>query len=568
MATGPNTRPEHRQLSGQTHFPPQQPEQHPNDLGREFPAETPGEHPLHNPLEPADHAAIEAAARAAQGTLSGHDTFRFLADQQDTGRLSKRHIAALRQAGNARPVDRAQLSEIAEALTHSASDAAARLNAAGASKHEIQALSTRAKEESSFIILAKSEFQRDYGPWLQYQDAINGPFRQDSQHQHSQLQDSLRDIVNHRVHHISQEPITMPAKLDQLHEELINLENGVIPQWYNPDTMTVSTGESDHNANWLIPKEIRRMDPSEAAEYLHGQLASHGVGTTGETDPATFAVGLVDPHVDLDLAAQWRTSPTSYNTPPRNPIPNTGWDDPQSHAQATYAWLLRDALSPDWLPRQIWLSNTPAIVAEANEKNQRLEDTAEFLKDLTGYARNPAFRSAYPPDYTPLYRWDQPEEHTWRSILNATEDATDMDPLWKETQRIHQHLTLHLNAAQPDEPSLHPDHPRALLLQESVCNLDEVRLSLYKITLEQTDRQEKQNAALELVEDLHDHYRQRNMEPDYIQETAASHRAALLDPPHVTEASRRYVLAELRSVASRLTHIDFNLRAVHSLSPS
>ena len=210
--TTPNTdRPEHQQAATENAFQTNAPTQDQPDRSAHHAPEHALDHSPDLPATPGlaepDQHTVDTASKALRGELSGEETFRFLIDRQHTGRLSPTQRTALEQAGTAEPLPTARLITMAQALDYSANDAADRLEAQASAQEETQALATRARQESAFIILAKSEFNRDYNPWLQYEDQLAGTTENDPR-----TQDTLRDIVAHRLHIMAQNPATMPQK--------------------------------------------------------------------------------------------------------------------------------------------------------------------------------------------------------------------------------------------------------------------------------------------------------------------------------------------------------------------
>ena len=510
-----------------------------------------------------DRVTIETAARALTGTLSPRDTFEYLTDAHNTGRLEPGQASSLRAAGSPDTLTRSDLSGLAQALRASSDDAAGRLGRLDANPAETAAFNELMRDEAVYIVLAKSEFYRDYGPWLEGQADMNTPSLDSPS-----TQQALRNVVNHRLHHITQEPWDLPNRLDALRTDLQNASQGDLPRWFNPATMTIPAEEAGNRTNWLVPRSTRHMPPEQAAEYLLDQMKSHGIGTTGDTDPETFAMALIDQHVDPALAEEWRTGPTTYHQPPRNPLTGDQWDDPTAHTKATYAWLLRDALHVNWLPRNIWMADGDAIVEEAAEKGTRLELLASFADQLSHTAHSQGDRSADPPEYRPRFPWNADPQTTCESVLSLTEQSEDLDPLWRETVRIENYITHGLASDDTKYPwHTHDEdynNPRALMLQEAICNLQEIRIGIYKITIEQTDRDENLVDTQDMLDQLAALYQQEGYPLEYIEETTKEYRTAILDPPHTAEGRDRYITAELRAIASRLAHIDYNLSAIHA----
>ena len=509
---------------------------------------------------PSDETTLEAAAKALRGTLSSQEAFQLLTGEPGDRRLSPQGRESLAEARTTEPLLTGQLAAVAEALMESSNEAAQRLARTNASREETESLSAKLRQEAASRIAGKSEFHRDYAAWLSHQDELAGPLEGQSGHQ-----DSLRDIVNHRLHEIATDPATMPNRLDALHLDIINLEEGVIPPWYNPETMAIPDEESQNATNWLVPKLVTAMNFSQAAGYLEEQMASHAIGTTGDVTPETFAKAIIDPHVDPDLAAEWRTSPTTYHTPPRNPAPGEPWNNPESHSKATYAWILRDALNESWLPRHIWMGEHESLAQEAREKAGRLQNGAEFLTEMSQNAQHPAFKNAPPPHYQPSFAWDRDPQLNWHSALESTANGTEIENLWSETVKTERYINDNLLEAVNE---LDQDHPASLLLQEAVCNLQEIRLSVYKIALEQTIREETKNENDSLITDLAEAYISQGMPTEHIEETTRHHRESLQETPQEALATDRYIEHELTKTVARFTHIDFNLRAFHALTRS
>ena len=571
MATDSNHQGPERAGHARPDYPPQTAVDDVSPQGETSAVEPRLEHPLDHTewadqepaLHPHDSLTIDTAARALAGSLSPKDTFEFLTDARQTGRLEPDQARVLAAAGSPETLTRSDLSHLAEALKTSSEDATGRLGRLDSNPAETAALDGMMREEAVYIVLAKSEFYREYGPWLDGQVKMDTPSLESPS-----TQQALRDVVNHRLHQISQEPWALPNRLDALKTELDQAAQGDLPRWFNPATMTIPAEEAGNRTNWLVPRSTRHMAPEQAAEYLLNQMKSHGIGTTGDLDPETFAMAVMDQHVRPALAEEWRTGPTSYQQPPRNPLTGDQWDDPMSHTKATYAWLLRDALHDNWLPRNIWMADGEAIVQDAAEKGTRLELVADFADQLSHTAHSQGDRSADPPEYRPKFQWNADPQTTWASVLSLTEQAEDMDPMWRETVKIETYIRDGLAADGTNYPwhthSQDYDNPRALMLQEAICNLQEIRISIYKITIEQTDRDENHVQTHDMLEQLAALYQQEGYPLEYIEETTKEYQDAILDPPHTAQARDRYITAELRAITSRLAHIDYNLSAIHA----
>ena len=514
-------------------------------------------------IDPRDRATIDTAAKALAGTLSARDTFDFLTDAGQTGRLQPAHKVQLAHAGSPNTMAQEDLNQLAESLKGSSQDATGRLERLNANPAETASLEALMKREGVYILLAKSELYQQLGPWLEEEENMDTPSLASPS-----TQQALRHVASHRLHQITQEPWDMPNRLEQLRAELKQAATGDLPRWFNPATMTIPAEEAGNHTNWLVPRSARNMPPAEAAEYLLDQIKTHGIGTTGDLHPETFTMAVIDPHVLPALADDWRTGPTTYELPPKSPLTGDNWDDPATHTKATYAWLLRDALHENWLPRSIWMADGAAIVDDAAEKGARLDMFANFAQQLSLTAHAQGGRSADPPEYRPRFHWNADPQATWDTVLSLTEESQDMDPLWRETVRIETYIRDSLTDANTAYPwhTHHHDYnnPRALMLQEAICNLQEVRTGIYKITTEQTARDENLVQTQDIIDQLATLYQNEGYPLEYIEETTKEHLTASVDDPLTAAGRDRYITAELRAITSRLAHIDYNLSAIHA----
>ena len=364
----------------------------------------------------------------------------------------------------------------------------------------------------------------------------------------------------HRLHEAETDPWEMPAKLEAIRRDLESLEHGDSLPGFTPGSMTVNGEGRERNLNWMTPDLPDPQDIEAAGNYLAGQMARHEIGGLGRVSPESFATAVIDPHVDRELAGSRRRGPTSYASIPRSPEPEGDAAEPMNHAKASYAWLLRDALSHEKLAREAWRGDAGEMALQAAEAARRLRGLADF-------SRNAAERQTAEGTFESPLDWRNGDHDNYETVAALTGHGRDLNPILDELNRMEDFMENRLLAEQ-DNPlwsgSADYDSPAALLLQETIANACEVRLALAKIATETEAREEaeaERNTAFEELENL---YTRQEIPKNQAADRLNGIRMAAAPPPEAEDRSGGYIRRNLQSIAARMAHMHFNLEAIEA----
>ena len=220
-------------------------------------------------------------------------------------------------------------------------------------------------------------------------------------------------------------------------------ETGEFPNWLKPEKFTPERMQLSPENEALGYNQIHNQpidfhgDPGETAEYLRGQmdahLASHG-NINGGVNQAEFAKALIHPYLDRELATDFhRFDADDWNYTddgPGNfkeqvyPLVEGDPTDPMSHAQVSYARLMRNTLMGGMTDEAS--IRRPDLLAESLPRNAMgLERMAEFCHEVIETSDNQAEYHQDPPWHEPAVRWNSSPEENIAEILSLTGNLKD-----------------------------------------------------------------------------------------------------------------------------------------------
>ena len=231
---------------------------------------------------------------------------------------------------------------------------------------------------------------------------------------------------------------TLEIGLEQRQQEIREFQKtGEFPNWLNPERFTPERMQLSPENEALGYNQIHNRpldfhgDPRETAEYLRGQmeahLASHG-RINGGVNAAEFAKALIDPYLDRELATDFHRFDTDHwnytDDGPGNfneqvyPLVEGNPTDPMSHAQVSYARLMRDTLMGG-MTDEASTRRADLLAASLPRNTMGLERMAEFCHEVVEMSDNQAEYHQDPRGMNPPSAGTVAQRRTWRKSSDS-----------------------------------------------------------------------------------------------------------------------------------------------------
>ena len=492
------------------------------------------------------------AHKEATGTLTRQETWEYLLNPSRHNGLTREEADSIgRLIGGERELNTGELKAARDALKKTAGD----------TDGDDDPVGHRLMRECQRIILQRSDLTSVYAEGLSRAAA-----KVEAESEKKEMEEALHNFMESRLTRALDAGWRLPEQLETLRKETATITG--------PNDMRLLnwTEEADkglagaERGNWLMKAAPDFGQQEATTQYLMNQMKTHRIGQPGEPTVDEFATAVMDTAIARDLAAEWRLGPTAYNPIPRNPHPGRDFASGDSNAKASYAWVVSDALHPDGLGTATWNGNPEEIYGTAREKATRLRAMEELLTKVVDEEWNTELNRIDPEGYQPVLKWSEGRTATWRKAMRLTENGEDLDALDREATKAQEYLTKRIEREEDSwlEEDGH-DTPAALLTQEAIANLYEIRLEIYQVTLEQAIEDEESTALAEATERLEELYRNDGYPEGRIREMIEEQTGSSPGGRESEGEREAYVQQRLESVVARLAHVDFNISALHAL---